>query len=88
MARSGLGCLWRLSVLNPAFVAQIPAFLRFTLACQRLAVFVHFLLDEPCTFLDFTFTLMSISFWHFTADPRPPDQCANWLPLEKRGTIF
>src|SRR6202161_428973 len=54
VARAGLGRLRRLAVLDPAFVAQIATFLRFTLAFGRLAVFVHLFLDEPCTFLDLT----------------------------------
>jgi hypothetical protein len=32
---------------------QITTFLRFALAFGRLAVFVHLLIDEACTFLDF-----------------------------------
>src|ERR1700710_499327 len=54
VARAGLGRLRRLTVLDPAFVAQITTFLRFTLAFGRIAVFVHLFLDEPCTFLDLT----------------------------------
>ena len=54
VARAGLGRLRRLAVFDPAFVAQITTFLRFTLAFGRLAVLVHLFLDEPCTFLDLT----------------------------------
>src|SRR5665213_1828642 len=54
VAGAGLGRLGILAVFDPAFVAQITAFLRLALAFGRLAVLVHLFLDEPCTFLDFT----------------------------------
>jgi hypothetical protein len=52
MARPGLVVFGALTVLNPTFVPQVTTFLRFALALRGLAVLVHFLFDEPCTFLD------------------------------------
>jgi hypothetical protein len=54
MAGAWLGRFRRFAVFDPALVSQIAAFLRFALAFWRLAVFVHFFLDEACAFLDFT----------------------------------
>ena len=58
IARSGLGRLRRLAVFDPAFVAQITTFLRFTLAFGRLAVFVVSSLTNPAPSLISPFTLM------------------------------
>jgi hypothetical protein len=83
VTRSGLGRLWRLAVFDSTFVAQIATFLRFALAFERLAVFVHLLLDETSTFFDFTLTLMSVSFSAFaTVSDKTNAPEANLLHLE------
>ena len=52
---AGVGRLGRLTVLNPAFIAQITAFLGFRLAFYGLAVLVCLLLDEARGLLDVSF---------------------------------